>query len=120
MHYQDNLLPGAGKTGTLETMMMAGELEQGKDERMTPPRDSQSEPRPEEFALLVDAVQDYAIFMLDPEGGIRSWNSGASRIFGYVEKEVVGRHFSLLYAPEDVSAGNPRHEPDSALRDGRV
>lgn len=99
---------------------MAGELEQGKDERMTPPRDPQSEPRPEEFALLVDAVQDYAIFMLDPEGGIRSWNSGASRIFGYAENEAVGRHFSLFYGPEELAAGKPRHELDTALRDGRV
>jgi PAS domain S-box-containing protein len=87
---------------------------------MTPPRDQQSEPRPEEFALLVDAVQDYAIFMLDPEGGIRSWNSGALRIFGYVENEVVGRHFSLFYGSDELAAGKPRHQLDTALRDGRV
>lgn len=87
---------------------------------MTPPRDQRSEPRPEEFALLVDAVQDYAIFMLDPEGGIRSWNSGASRIFGYAGDEVVGRHFSLFYGPEELAAGKPGQELDTALRDGRV
>ncbi len=87
---------------------------------MTPPRDQQSKPRPEEFALLVDAVQDYAIFMLDPEGGIRSWNSGASRIFGYGENEVTGRQFSLFYGPDELAAGKPGQELDTALRDGRV
>jgi PAS domain S-box-containing protein len=102
--------------------MIAGELEQGKDERMTPPRrDKQpSEPRPEEFALLVDAVQDYAICMLDPEGSIRSWNSGASRIFGYAADEVVSGHFSLFYGPDELAAGKPRHELEAAVRDGRV
>jgi len=102
--------------------MMACELEQGKDERMTPPRrDKQSsEPRPEEFALLVDAVQDYAICMLDPEGSIRSWNSGASRIFGYAADEVVSSHFSLFYGPEELAAGKPGHELEVAVRDGRV
>jgi len=101
---------------------MACELEQGKDERMTPPRrDKQSsEPRPEEFALLVDAVQDYAICMLDPEGSIRSWNSGASRIFGYAADEVVSSHFSLFYGPEELAAGKPGHELEVAVRDGRV
>jgi PAS domain S-box-containing protein len=88
---------------------------------MPPRRDTHaSEPRPDEFALLVDAVQDYAIFMLDPEGGIRSWNGGAARIFGYAEGEVVSRHFSLFYGPDELAAGKPKHELEVALRDGRV
>jgi PAS domain S-box-containing protein len=87
-----------------------------KDEPMTR---SQSL-RAEEFALLVDAVQDYAIFLLSEEGEIRSWNRGAARILGYDEHEVVGRHFSIFYGPDDLAAEKPRRELGDALRDGRV
>jgi len=83
----------------------------------TPPR---SPSRAEEFALLVDAVQDYAIFLLSPEGEIRSWNRGAARIMGYTEAEAVGKHFSIFYGPEDLEAEKPRHELETALREGRV
>ena len=76
--------------------------------------------RLEEFALLVDAVQDYAIFFLGPDGEIRSWNRGASRLMGYDEGEVVGSNFSIFYGPEDLAAGKPRYELETALRDGRV
>jgi PAS domain S-box-containing protein len=86
-----------------------------------PKRDTQgSEPRPEEFGLLVDAVQDYAICMLDPEGMIRSWNRGAARIMGYEASETVGKHFSIFYGPDEVAAGKPSHELETAVREGRV
>jgi PAS domain S-box-containing protein len=75
---------------------------------------------PEELALLVDAVQDYAIFFLSPEGVIRSWNRGASRIMGYDEQDAVGRHFSLFYGPEDLAAKKPEYELETALKEGRV
>src|SRR4029077_10956668 len=55
------------------------------------------------FQLLVDSVQDYAIFMLDPEGRIASWNASAERIKGYTAHEIVGEHFSIFYPPEDVA-----------------
>ncbi|HEX8254527.1 MAG TPA: PAS domain S-box protein [Thermoanaerobaculia bacterium] len=74
--------------------------------------------RAEEFALLLDAVQDYAIFLLGPEGDIRTWNRGAERMFGYGEKEVVGRHFQLFYEPEN--ADKPRRELEIATAEGRV
>ncbi|HEX7152351.1 MAG TPA: PAS domain S-box protein [Thermoanaerobaculia bacterium] len=74
----------------------------------------------EEFAQLVDAVQDYAIFLLSPEGKIRSWNRGAARIMGYDEEEIVGRHFSTFYGPEDLEARKPQMELEIATRDGRV
>jgi PAS domain S-box-containing protein len=74
----------------------------------------------DELELLVDTVQDYAIFLLDPSGNIRSWNRGAARIMGYDEREVIGRHFSLFYEPEDLTAEKPRHELETALREGRV
>jgi PAS domain S-box-containing protein len=76
--------------------------------------------RAEEFAILVDAVEDYAVFLLDPQGTIRSWNRGAAHIMGYTEDEVLGRHFSLFYGPEDLEAEKPQRELDTATRDGRV
>lgn len=54
------------------------------------------------FKILVDSVQDYAIFMLDAEGCIRSWNVGAAAIHGYSPQDVLGRHFSQLSTPEDA------------------
>lgn len=60
------------------------------------------------FRLLVESVKEYAIFMLDPDGRVVSWNRGAERIKGYAAAEVVGRHFSIFYPPEDVQAGKPQ------------
>ena len=60
-----------------------------------------------EYRLLVEAVDDYAIFMLDPEGRVRTWNRGAERLKGYRGEEIVGRHFSAFYPPEQVAAGKP-------------
>ena len=68
--------------------------------------------------LLIDTVTEYAIFMLDPDGLVASWNPGAQRIKGYTADEVIGRHFSLFYTPEDVAAGHPEHELARALADG--
>jgi PAS domain S-box-containing protein len=59
------------------------------------------------FHLVVDAVVDYAIYLLDPDGIVSSWNSGAQRIKGYRADEIVGRHFSQFYTPEDREAGVP-------------
>jgi PAS domain S-box-containing protein len=71
------------------------------------------------FRLLVSGVRDYAIFMLDQNGRIVTWNDGAERIKGYREDEVVGRHFSLFYDPADVEAGKPDRGLSVARRDGR-
>ena len=73
----------------------------------------------ERFALLVSAVVDYAIFMLDPTGHVVTWNQGAQRIKGYSEDEIKGRHFSIFYAPEDAAAGKPAHVLEQAVRNGR-
>jgi PAS domain S-box-containing protein len=73
----------------------------------------------ERFRLLVESVQDYAIFMLDPEGRVASWNAGAERIKGYTADEIVGRHFSLFYPMDKVAEGFPAHELDVASREGR-
>ena len=76
----------------------------------------QSEQR---FRLLVDSVTDYAIYMLDREGLVASWNAGAQRIKGYSSSEIIGRHYSRFFTPEDVAAGKPWSELATARDKGR-
>ncbi|NKE67165.1 PAS domain S-box protein [Ramlibacter sp. RBP-2] len=71
------------------------------------------------FQLLVEAVVDYGIFMLDPEGHVLSWNSGAEKLKGYQRDEILGRHFSVFYPPEVVAAGWPQEELRRATECGR-
>lgn len=73
----------------------------------------------EQFRLLVQGVTDYAIFMLDPEGHVASWNAGAQRIKGYAPDEIIGSHFSRFYTPEDLAEGVPTRGLATAARDGR-
>jgi PAS domain S-box-containing protein len=73
----------------------------------------------EQFSLLVQSVTDYAIYMLDPEGIISSWNAGAERIKGYRREEILGQHFSCFYVEEDRLAGEPSRALESARHDGR-
>ncbi|HEX7127361.1 MAG TPA: PAS domain-containing sensor histidine kinase [Thermodesulfobacteriota bacterium] len=89
--------------------------------RQSPARTS-VEVRPDEgwFRLLVERIRDYAIFLLDPEGRVATWNAGAERIKGYRADEIIGRHFSCLYLPDDVEAGKPGAMLEAAARDGRV
>jgi PAS domain S-box-containing protein len=72
------------------------------------------------FRSLVEAVQDYAIFMLDEQGYILSWNSGAERIKGYEAAEIIGKHFSILYPEEDVRGGKPHRLLEIARKEGRL
>ncbi|HET9474526.1 MAG TPA: PAS domain S-box protein, partial [Steroidobacteraceae bacterium] len=74
----------------------------------------------ERFRLLVESVVDYAIVTLDSEGMITSWNSGAERINGYSTSEIVGRHFSRLFPPEDIRANKPWRQLATARERGRV
>lgn len=74
----------------------------------------------ESFRLLVDGVKDYAIYMLDEHGYVRSWNNGAAAIKGYAPSEVLGRHVSLFYTREDVEAGRPEAELARAVAQGRL
>jgi PAS domain S-box-containing protein len=71
------------------------------------------------FRLLVEGVKDYAIYMLDPDGAVTNWNAGAEAIKGYTAGEIVGRHFSLFYTPEDREAGAPAAALATALREGK-
>jgi PAS domain S-box-containing protein len=73
----------------------------------------------ERFRLIVQTVRDYAIFMLDPSGLIATWNAGAERINGYEGNEIIGRHFSIFYPPEDREWDKPAWELREATRDGR-
>jgi PAS domain S-box-containing protein len=73
----------------------------------------------EHFRLLVEAVQDYAIFMLDAEGRIVTWNQGAERIKGYAPAEIMGKHFSCFYPEEDIRHGKPDWELKIAAQEGR-
>jgi PAS domain S-box-containing protein len=71
------------------------------------------------FRLLVQGVTDYAIFMLDPEGRVTSWNAGAQRIKGYAPGEIIGQHFSRFYTAEDAEKGTPARALETARSTGR-
>jgi PAS domain S-box-containing protein len=73
----------------------------------------------ERFRLLVEGANDYAIFMLDPEGHIASWNPGAERLKGYKADEIIGQHFSRFYPQEAIDRGWPAHELRVARAEGR-
>ena len=103
---------------------------------LTPVRDSRGEPlyvfaqvqdvttelalrrSEEDFRLLVTAVKDYAIFMLDPDGRVASWNAGAAYIKGYTADEIVGQHFRVFYPESEQASRHPEHNLEMALRDG--
>src|SRR5262249_604460 len=72
----------------------------------------------ERLRLLVESVNDYAIFMLDPQGRVTTWNRGAQAINGYRGEEILGRHFSIFYLAEDVQARRPEFELARALPQG--
>ncbi|MDR6934943.1 ATP-binding protein [Luteibacter sp. 3190] len=74
----------------------------------------------EQFRLLVQGVADYAIYMLDPEGNVSSWNSGAERIKGYLPDEIIGSHYSAFFTPEDVARREPWDNLVAAREVGRL
>jgi PAS domain S-box-containing protein len=71
-----------------------------------------------QLRALVEGVENYALFVLDPEGNVVRWNPGVKRLFGYDAAEIVGRHVSLIYAPEDAERGIPAEELRRASREG--
>src|SRR4029450_5190430 len=73
----------------------------------------------DQFRLLVEAVKDYAIFLLDPDGRVISWNRGAEPIKGSRPEEILGQHFSRFYEPDDVAAGLPLQMLARAAAEGR-
>ena len=73
----------------------------------------------EPFRLLVQSIVDYAIYMLDPNGFVTSWNAGAERIKGFQTEEIIGKHFSTFYTEEDREAGLPKHVLETAKSEGK-
>jgi PAS domain S-box-containing protein len=71
------------------------------------------------YELLVDSLRDYAVFILDPQGNVRTWNSGARVLKGYEAEEIIGQHFSKFYTEAARNAGWPAHELQAATREGR-
>jgi len=71
------------------------------------------------FRLFVEAVKDYAILMLDPQGRVASWNAGAQALKGYVSTEILGKDFAVFYPKEDRERGKPKHELNFAAEVGR-
>lgn len=86
------------------------------DRRMVEAKLSESEAQ---FRHLVQGVTDYAIYMIDPEGKVSSWNEGARRIKGYEPEEIIGSHFSRFYTPEDRERGEPSRALETARSEGR-
>ena len=79
-----------------------------------------SEEMGDRFDLLAADAKEYAIFLVGPEGRLLCWNSGAERLFGFQSNEIIGHHFSRFFSPEDIRSGQPEHELDTALADGRA
>jgi len=73
----------------------------------------------ERFRLFVDSVRDYALFQMDEQGHIVSWNDGAERLLGYTGAEIIGRSGAVVFVPEDIAKGEPQREIGEALRNGR-
>ena len=71
------------------------------------------------FQLLMESVVDYAIFCLDPDGRVTTWNTGAERIKGWTAEEIIGQDFALFYPPEDREDGLPSRHLQTAAADGR-
>jgi PAS domain S-box-containing protein len=72
-----------------------------------------------QFRLLVNGVTDYALYMLDPNGIVTSWNAGAQRIKGYTAAEIIGQHFSRFYTDSERAAGVPMRALQTAMTEGR-
>ncbi len=112
----------AGKAGEASGKGTGGRLRGLAEGDLSDPKRAENDLRQSEerLRLLIGSVQDYAIFMLDPDGRIVSWNTGAERIKGYRAEEIIGRHFSCFYPPEVVAQGKPEWELRTAVEQGSV
>jgi PAS domain S-box-containing protein len=84
-----------------------------------PPRTLSDLTQSDRFEILIDAVKDYAIYLLDAEGNVATWNTGAERFKGYKADEIVGQHFSRFYTEEDRAIGMPGRALQTAATEGR-
>ncbi len=104
-HIIGYLLIGTDNTARKQVEEERTKLDQEKQRLL-----SELEQSAERSRLLIDGVSDYALFTMDPEGRVTSWNTGAERIKGYKEEEIVGKHFSIFYVKSDVEAGRPEQD----------
>src|SRR5260370_39950822 len=74
----------------------------------------------EQFHILVDSVEEYAIYLLDPNGNVVTWNTGAQKIKGYTAEEIIGKNFACFYTAEDVDADKPQRNLHEAARRGHI
>src|SRR5437773_11716510 len=74
----------------------------------------------EQFHILVDSVEEYAIYMVDPDGNVVTWHTGAQKIKGYTAEEIIGKNFAGFYTAEDVTAGKPQRNLREAARRGHI
>jgi PAS domain S-box-containing protein len=98
---------GAGESRIGDDLVMSGEL------------DEKTLPESERYRALIEAIADYAIYMLDPSGRVASWNPGARRFKGYEEREIIGQHFGRFYTDEDQADGLPARALETARTEGR-
>src|SRR6266478_9306686 len=84
------------------------------------PNNSEVYDTAEQFHILVDSVEEYAIYMLDASGNIVTWNTGAQKIKGYAAEEIVGKNFACFYTADDVAAGKPQRNLREAARRGYI
>src|SRR6266487_5532958 len=87
------------------------------DDRLTHSALDQTE---EQFHMLVDSVEEYAIYMLDPAGNVVTWNAGAQKIKQYTAEEIIGKNFACFYTAEEVAAEKPQHNLREAARKGHI
>ncbi|MDF2438635.1 MAG: sensor histidine kinase [Bacteroidota bacterium] len=87
-----------------------------------PKQDSESslQTRSDLYQKMIEEIEDYAIILMDEKGIIRNWNKGAQKIKGYTEAEIIGKHFSIFYLPEDLASGLPQKLMEQARRTGRA
>src|SRR6266513_5936491 len=78
------------------------------------------DPTEEQFHMLVESVEEYAIYMLDPTGNIVTWNSGAQKMKQYTAEEIIGKNFACFYTAEDVAAEKPQRNLRAATRKGHI
>ncbi len=105
---------------TRNPFVPGGHLSSPKDSMELKQAEDVFQQRADIFGLLVDAVKDYAILMLGPDGRVVSWNPGAERIKGYRAEEIMGQHFSCFYSDEDIECGKPERELTIAATQGRL
>ncbi|HEY9682365.1 MAG TPA: PAS domain S-box protein [Oculatellaceae cyanobacterium] len=116
---ENTITPVNLENGSFAFAWVSRELTDVDERRSLQRRANDAERRENVFSALVAGVKDYAIFMLDPNGLIQTWNAGAESINGYEPYEIIGQHFSIFYSTEDKTSGHPRNELETALREGR-